>query len=425
MVHEKEDRLVEVETRKLFGGVKTVMIAQTIETGRGNIPARYSTDTENFEKLVKGAMRGNHDAMAGLCRAITKSILFRTTCKLKNSTDAEDVSQEVLIRVCRNIYNLKDPKAFGVWLNRIIINEVNRFLEKNAKHSDNVSVDEYLDDYQNSIADSDEDFLPHEYSIKKDDRRMVMDIVNNLPERQHDAIMLHYYEGLGLTEAANVMGITKQSVARHLELAREKIKNEIDKQAMTTGRLNSLAAMPVGAMVTQVLNEEARSAFQVPDAWVKKAVSIGIKNPVRSAGAGASMGVFVPVAISAAAVVIVAVLLASGALFSGGNPIEVLAEELNAMGTVTFTGGDDKNGHLNPTHATPKTNSLFGELKVNGWRIQKPDGEIVDSGDGADIGDSLVKLRQSGAEGEYYLVFLLEDANGDTYTLSRSFLILV
>lgn len=57
---------------------------------------------------------------------------------------------------------------------------------------------------------------------------MIKEIIDALPERQREAIVLHYYSGLNVTEAAKVMDISHAGVSLYLKLARKKIKEELE-----------------------------------------------------------------------------------------------------------------------------------------------------------------------------------------------------
>ncbi len=86
-----------------------------------------------IEKLVRQAGCGDRQALADLCHAVGKKVLFSVMRLMPRSQDAEDVAQEVLRRLCGNIHTLKDPRAFYVWLNRIVLNEVREHARANAK----------------------------------------------------------------------------------------------------------------------------------------------------------------------------------------------------------------------------------------------------------------------------------------------------
>jgi len=177
-----------------------------------------------LETLVRKAVRGEKAALSELCEQIAKSVLFRTTHILGNPTDGEDLAQEVLIRVCERIRDLREPKAFKVWLGKIISNESNRYLAKNAK----VGAASNIDDYLETIVEEREYFIPQDCVENAESRNAVMDMISSLSMRQREAVMLHYYDCLSVTEVAEAMNVTKQSVSEYLAVSREKLKRELE-----------------------------------------------------------------------------------------------------------------------------------------------------------------------------------------------------
>jgi len=203
--------------------------------GKSNtIANRQSEDARlAFEQLVERATQGDQDALCNLCEKIAKSVLFQVTHFLGGGQDGvEDVSQEVLVRVCENIGDLRSAKAFKVWLSRIIINEKNRYLAKNAKRTEVLNIEDYLE----NITEDNGEFLPQECAESAELRRAVMDIIDGLSMRQREAILLYYYEGLSVTQIAEAMEVTVQSASKHLILAREKLRRAL-RESTLDGRV--------------------------------------------------------------------------------------------------------------------------------------------------------------------------------------------
>ncbi|MCL2632087.1 MAG: hypothetical protein FWD45_03235, partial [Coriobacteriia bacterium] len=104
------------------------------------------------------------------------------------------------------------------------------------------------------------------------------------------------------------------------------------------------------------------------------------------------------------------------------SPPAVDNKDAAAIGTVVFDGGEAGYDYLNPKHASPLTDSIYGELTVLDWRITSLDGAVTYySGQGNDADDALRQLLVDGSDGEYLLVYTLEDETGSTYSLSHSF----
>jgi len=177
-----------------------------------------------IEALAEKASRGDNKALSKLIESISKSVLFQLTYLLSDKSSAEDVSQEVLIRVCENIRGLRNPKAFKGWLARIIVNEKNRHLAKYLKLGGSVNIDDYVENMEDSHS------RPYERVENEELHKTVMGVVSDLPIRQREAIILHYYNDLSVTEVAKFMDITTQSVSKNLSIAREKLKRELGSQ---------------------------------------------------------------------------------------------------------------------------------------------------------------------------------------------------
>jgi len=180
-----------------------------------------------LEALVVKAVCGDRSALSELCEKIARSVLLQMTYILGNKTEAEDVSQEVLIRVCENIRALRNPKAFKGWLSRIMVNEKNRYLAKHMKLGAMSNIDDHLD-YLESTAEDNIEFIPHRFVENEEMSRIMMDILSDLPMRQKEAIILHYYNDLSITEVAEVMKVTTQSVSKTIKIAREKLRSELE-----------------------------------------------------------------------------------------------------------------------------------------------------------------------------------------------------
>lgn len=213
---------------------------------------KYEKRRAVIEDLVIGAIDGDSVALYRLCETMSKNILFRVKHLLgstMNEMDAEDVTQEVLISLCKDICTLREPKAFGKWLNSVIVNKTMTFIRATSDKA--LSIEEHAKD----ALERNIDYLPEEYFENSELREFMMDAIMKLPERQREAIMLFYYDEFSVTEVAKIMDISHQNVSRYLELAHGKMKLELQGNAPTVS-INVLAAW----MPAPVLSDTACSA---------------------------------------------------------------------------------------------------------------------------------------------------------------------
>jgi len=410
------------------------------ESGDGK--AKSGRNNEAFVSLVRQASKGDHEALIELCKTIAKGTLFRTTRILGNQTDAEDVTQDVMYNVCIHIHELREPKAFYVWLNRIIVNETNRYWMKKTRHGILLNIE----DYQEDFGEDDEDLIPQEYAIRESDRKIVMKIIDNLPGQQRKAVLLHYYDGFTLAESAKVMNVSQPRVSRCLKFAQEKIKKELAKQAKGSEEVAyGLAVLPIGPMLTQILHQEAAGFTGINVAWMQDlitnaaslaegatvvaatATAVTAGAAAGSAGAGgggATASAVTPAAIiaSVAAATVVSIGLIVNVITAPGPPPEPLPVVSEGY-AITFSGGDEVSEFINPSKAvayvyTPERGEM---VALTWWITEAGDDTVLYSGYGAVVEEELIEMKDNGETGKFSINFDMMDSFGDNWTLSRKF----
>jgi len=222
-----------------------------------------------LESLVARASAGDVGALRELIETIGKSVLFSTMRMVACEEDAEDISQNVLFYVCNKISALREPKAFRVWLNKIIASEAKMFIVKKSGRGIILDINDYLD----NIAEDNASLLPHGYVEKKETRATIMRIVDSLPYRQRQAVVLHYFEGFTVTETADVMDIDKANVSQYLTLAREKIKAKLEEESIEIN-VGAVAALPIGQQIIEAFNAEAAKFIPSDPTWLESIITL-------------------------------------------------------------------------------------------------------------------------------------------------------
>ena len=135
---------------------------------------------------------------------------------------AEDLSQEALLRAWRRRWRLRDPRRARVWLFSITVNlwrdEVRRQSRRPARTA-------LLAEDQPGT-----NVAPAQQLIDRDDVKRALDAMDELPSRQREVLYLHACESLSLAEIAGVLGTSRISAERE-----EAVKGP-DDDAGTTGR---------------------------------------------------------------------------------------------------------------------------------------------------------------------------------------------
>lgn len=147
---------------------------------------------------------------------------------LQNSTDAEDVCQNVFVKVHKNIDKFQGKSSLKTWIYRVTINQCHDFIKakKRKKRFGNV-----VSLFQENKADS---TLPlpdfNHPGVILEDKEAVVNIfskINELPNNQKTALLLKSIEGLSQKEIAEVMEISSKAVESLLSRARSNLKKKL------------------------------------------------------------------------------------------------------------------------------------------------------------------------------------------------------
>jgi RNA polymerase sigma-70 factor (ECF subfamily) len=167
------------------------------------------TSADTF--LVLRAQQGDRAALDGLLESVQRP-LFGYIARLlaRSGVAAEDVLQETLLRIVRNLEWLKEARYFRTWAFRIASREAFRALGR----SRNAPPLEELDEQ-----------LPAPPPLSRDEVRGLGDAVARLSAASQAVVVLHYYEELPLDEIADVLeiplGTVKSRLAYGLKQLRE------------------------------------------------------------------------------------------------------------------------------------------------------------------------------------------------------------
>jgi RNA polymerase sigma-70 factor (ECF subfamily) len=169
--------------------------------------------------LVERARRGDHDAFAVLAGATIGRLDAAARLILRDPDRAEDAVQETLVRCWRNLPSLRDVERFDAWLNRLFLNACRDQLRHARRRSIEVELSETL---PNAVPDM--------QSLTAD-RDQVERGVSRLDPDHRIVIVLHYYLGLPLPDAAAAMGVPVGTAKSRLHRAQQALRATLDADA--------------------------------------------------------------------------------------------------------------------------------------------------------------------------------------------------
>jgi RNA polymerase sigma-70 factor (ECF subfamily) len=175
--------------------------------------------------LVERAMAGDHDAFSELARVSIGRLFVVARLILRDDGRAEDATQEALVTAWRRLDGLRDPDRFEAWLHRLLVHACYREARRDRRrgaievHVDPLAMSEVspggFDGFD--IADRDQ--------LERGFRRLDVD--------QRAVLVLHYYLGFSLDEAAEVLGLPPGTVRSRLHRAINAMRAALEADART------------------------------------------------------------------------------------------------------------------------------------------------------------------------------------------------
>jgi len=179
---------------------------------------------KNFadEKLIDNYLQGDEKALEVLIRRYLKPIYSFCFRFVGNNQEAEDITQEVFLKVWRNLKKFKKEKNFKGWLFTIAKNTCFDFLRKKKKIS-TLSLEKYF--YLVDLS-----LLPNEISEKESLKEKIQEAIEKLSSKTREILNLYYNQGLTFREIAQTLNepinTVKSRHRRAIEILRNRLKPE-------------------------------------------------------------------------------------------------------------------------------------------------------------------------------------------------------
>lgn len=165
------------------------------------------------ETLIARAVGGDRRAFGELV-ARHYDFIFRTACKWCGKvSDAEDVAQDVCVKLASILKSFDGRSAFTSWLYRVTLNAVRDMQRARSRRGRN--------------ADRYAEVAPDEYLPEQEDAatsKELWNAVRRLPDQQRDAVLLIYAEGMSHAEAGVIMGCKEATVSWHVHEAKKTLR---------------------------------------------------------------------------------------------------------------------------------------------------------------------------------------------------------
>lgn len=180
----------------------------------------YMKTKEDYD-LIKCCLNGNQEAFAELVSRY-KNLVYSVILRMINDhEEANDLAQEVFIKVYKNLDKYSPEYKFSTWIMRITTNLVIDFRRK--KKQEIISIDDI--EYEPASFDT-----PEGSYIEKEQKKLLNLAIKNLPDMYKIPIVLYHQQGLSYQEIGDIIGEPLSKVKNRIFRGRKMLKENLMKE---------------------------------------------------------------------------------------------------------------------------------------------------------------------------------------------------
>lgn len=166
-------------------------------------------------ELIARCQRGDARSFAQLVAETQNDVYNLSYSILRSHEEAEDMAQEIYMRVWRALPSFRGDSKFGTWLYRI---GVNACLNRRRQLRSQLYLIDSASELETKITDGDD---PATSAIDSERNRALWAAVERLPEKYRLMITMFYQQQLSYDEIASMLSLPLGTVKAHLNRARQ------------------------------------------------------------------------------------------------------------------------------------------------------------------------------------------------------------
>ena len=179
-------------------------------------------------QYIKEIQEGKERALRLLYEKYSIQIFNTILTFVKQKESAEELLQDVFITVYDKAYDFKFNSAVSTWIYKIAINKSLDFLrKKKAKKRFGIFTAIYRKEETEPRPELVEKTNPGIQQEQKEEAKLLLKLINNLPEKQKVAFILTQVDGKTQKEVAEIMDISRKAVESLIRRAKDNLKKTL------------------------------------------------------------------------------------------------------------------------------------------------------------------------------------------------------
>lgn len=189
-----------------------------------------SPTIRNMSYLVQKARENDQEALTEIYKISSPAVYKTIRVLIKDEDTVYDILQDTYVKAFTRLNQLQNPDKLIPWLKMIANNLAKDWLKKSKPvFFTDIYGGEELEDipFEESIEDVRSELNPEMAMDQQEAKRLVMEILDHLPEDQRVVIGMFYYEEMSVKDIAQTLGVSENTVKSRLSYGRRKIKEQV------------------------------------------------------------------------------------------------------------------------------------------------------------------------------------------------------
>lgn len=179
--------------------------------------------------LIQQLREGDEHAFKTLVESYQDLVYNTALGIVQNAEDAEDISQEVFIKVYRSVHTFKGESKISTWLYRITVSTALDLLRSKKSKKRFSFLQRLFGDNNEPLQEVPDFNHPGVALDQKENAARLFKAINQLPENQKVAFTLHKLEDLSYQEISEVMKVSVSAVESLMHRAKQNLKKILEK----------------------------------------------------------------------------------------------------------------------------------------------------------------------------------------------------
>lgn len=183
---------------------------------------------QNDQILIDRLCSGDQKAFTDLVGQYKKKVYYLAYDITGDHHEAEDISQEVFMKVYRALKRFRRDSKMSSWLHQITVNASIDFLRrKSAKPAKSMAELDNLSTQEEFMGSSSQGFDPVRSTESSQIQNRIAQAIQKITPKERAVFVMCHYNGLKMNEAAETMNITVGTVKSLLFRAIRKLRKEL------------------------------------------------------------------------------------------------------------------------------------------------------------------------------------------------------